>query len=74
MLRIHMVDGRVPVVGGGGTSLYTLHNVYVCAVPKGMFFKSFTVEILLSGHLLSGHPLLSGQLSKFRIYCQYNQL
>ena len=34
--------------------------------------SSTTVEPLLSGHLLSGHPLLSGQLSKSRNFCQLN--
>ena len=36
------------------------------------FVLKYTVEPLLSGHQLSGHPLLSGQLLKSRSYCQYN--
>ena len=39
------------------------HYQYYCKLH-------YTVEPLLSGHPLSGHPLLSGQLSKSRNYCR----
>ena len=49
--------------------------IYSCLISC-TFSNSFvivmqcTVEPLLSGHPLSGHPLLSGQLSKSRNYCR----
>ena len=34
------------------------------------YVQCFTLEPVFNGHPLSSHPLLSGQLSKSRKYCQ----
>ena len=39
-----------------------------------VILSDITVEPLLRGHLLSGHPLLSGQLLKARNYFQLNTI
>ena len=44
-----------------------------CRLNFNFLFDN-TVEPLLSGHPLSGHPLLSGQLSKSRNYCRWNTI
>ena len=41
-----------------------VHNV--CSI------NIYTVEPVLSGHPLSGHPRLGGQLSKSRMYSRYD--
>jgi hypothetical protein len=39
-----------------------------------LFEKYATVEPLLSGTPLSGHPLLKGHISKSRIFCNKNNI
>ena len=49
--------------GGGGGGFSPSHR------PPGACYFLITVEPPLSGHLLDGHPLLSGQLSKSQNNC-----